>query len=96
MTARSIVNLYSKNRWIKSLGKAAYTRLDEHLIWQDAVLAPQAQLRLPVHVGGFTALELYGVTQYVMFNDLNPTFYDVVQLSIIMENWPSNCVNTFR
>lgn len=72
---KQLVNLYSKNGWIKSLGKSAYTRLDDPLTWQGAVHALQAQLNLPVHVGGLTALELYGVTQYVTFNDLNPTFY---------------------
>ena len=72
---KQLVNLYSKNGWIKSLGRGAYTRLDDHLTWQGAVHALQTQLKLPVHVGGLTALELYGVTQYVMLNDLNPTFY---------------------
>lgn len=72
---KQLVNLYSKNGWIKSLGKGAYTRLDDQLTWQGSVHALQTQLKLPVHVGGLTALELYGVTQYVMFNDLNPTFY---------------------
>lgn len=72
---KQLVNLYSKNEWIKSLGKGAYTRLDDSLTWQGAVNALQTQLNLQVHVGGLTALELYGVTQYVTFNDVNPTFY---------------------
>ena len=72
---KQLVNLYSKNGWIQSLGKGAYTRLDDPLTWQGAVNALQTQLNLPVHVGGLTALELYGVTQYVTFIDLNPTFY---------------------
>jgi hypothetical protein len=72
---KQLVNLYSKNGWIKSLGKGAYSRLDDPLTWQGAVNALQTQLELPVHVGGLTALELYGVTQYVMLNNLDPTFY---------------------
>lgn len=72
---KQLVNLYNKNGWIKSLGKGAYSRLDDPLTWQGSVNALQTQLHLPLHVGGLTALELFGVTQYVMFNDSEPLFY---------------------
>src|SRR3990167_5504986 len=72
---RQLVNLYCKKRWIKSIGHGAYTRLNDPLAWQGAVNALQTQLKLPVHVGGLTALALYGVTQYVSQHDAKQTFY---------------------
>lgn len=72
---KQLVNSYCKNEWIKPVGRGVYTRLNDPLTWQGAVNAIQTQLYVPVHVGGLTALQLYGVTQYVMLNDLDPTFY---------------------
>ncbi|OGT26998.1 MAG: hypothetical protein A3I77_00825 [Gammaproteobacteria bacterium RIFCSPLOWO2_02_FULL_42_14] len=72
---RQLVNLYCKNEWIKSIGHGAYTRLNDPLTWQGAVNALQTQLSMPVHIGGLTALELHGVSQYVSKNDLSQTFY---------------------
>ncbi|MBI5448615.1 MAG: type IV toxin-antitoxin system AbiEi family antitoxin domain-containing protein [Gammaproteobacteria bacterium] len=72
---KQLVNLYCKNGWIKSLGRGVYTRLNDPITWQGAVNAIQTQLHLPVHIGGLTALQIYGVTQYIMLNNLEPTFY---------------------
>jgi len=66
---------YCDNGWLKSIGRGAYAHLNDEVTWQGAVKAIQSQLNIPVHVGGLTALQLYGISQYMMLNDRNLTFY---------------------
>ena len=72
---KQLVKLYCDNEWIKRLGKGAYVRLNDNITWFGAVKALQSQLNIPVHVGGLTALQLYGISQYIMLDDRNPVFY---------------------
>lgn len=72
---KQLIKLYCDNGWLKRVGRGAYSRLNDEVTWQGAVNAMQSQLNLLVHVGGLTALQLYGVTQYLMLDDRNPRFY---------------------
>jgi len=72
---KQLVKLYCDNGWIKSLGRGAYARLDDEITWQGAVNALQTQLDIAVHVGGLTALQLYGIAQYMMLDSRSPVFY---------------------
>jgi hypothetical protein len=58
---------YTASRWLTSLGRGAFKRPMETVTWQGALYSLQAQLRLPVHVGALTALELSGNSHYVRF-----------------------------
>lgn len=72
---KQLVKLYCDKGWLKSIGRGAYVRLNDQVTWQGAVKALQEQLNLSVHVGGLTALQLYGISQYQMLNKQQPTFY---------------------
>jgi len=72
---KQLIKLYCDNGWLKSVGRGAYVRLNDEITWPGAVRAIQSQLRLSVHVGGLTALHLFGVSHYLIFNVRNPTFY---------------------
>jgi hypothetical protein len=72
---KQLIKLYRDKGWIKSLGRGAYTRLNDTVSWEGAVNALQFQLDLPLHVGGLTALELVGISQYSTLNHDNPKFY---------------------
>jgi len=72
---KQLVKLYCDSGWLKSVGRGVYARLNDEVTWQGAVKAIQSQLSLSVHVGGLTALQLYGITQYLILNNRNPTFY---------------------
>ena len=72
---KQLVKLYCDNGWIKSLGRGAYSRLNDEVTWPGAVNALQFQLNMPVHVGGLTALKFYGILQYVALDNANPTVY---------------------
>lgn len=72
---KQLVKLYSDNGWIKSVGNGAYARLNDKVTWQGSVKAIQSQLNIPVHIGGLTALQSYGISQYMMLDNRNPLFY---------------------
>jgi len=56
---------YEKSSWLKRIGEGAYIRDGDKVAWTGAVYALQTQLRLPVHVGGKTALELKGFGHFI-------------------------------
>lgn len=66
ITPQDIQN-YTSSRWLTSLGRGAFKRPKEAVTWQGALYGLQAQLRLPVHVGALTALEMWGNNHYVRF-----------------------------
>ncbi len=86
---RQLVKLYCDNGWLKPIGRGAFARLNDEVTWPGAVKAIQSQLSMPLHVGGLTALHLYGVSQYLMLNDQNPTFYlyNTTTKRVILPAW---------
>lgn len=56
---------YKKSKWLASIGDGAYARYGDKVDWQGALSAMQNQLKLPVHCGARTALELQGYSHYV-------------------------------
>jgi hypothetical protein len=56
---------YKQSNWLKSIGDGAYVRHGDNVDWQGALAAIQSQLKLPVHCGARTALELQGYSHYV-------------------------------
>jgi hypothetical protein len=72
---KQLVKQYCDRGWLKSLGKGAYARLNDEVIWTSAINAIQTQLNLPLHVGGLTALQIHGVSQYAVLQDQDPIFY---------------------
>ena len=56
---------YKKSGWLESIGEGAYLLRGDKVDWQGALAAMQSQLKLPVHCGARTALELQGYSHYV-------------------------------
>ncbi len=56
---------YKKSGWIESIGEGAYVTRGDKVDWQGALYAMQSQLKLPVHCGARTSLELQGYSHYV-------------------------------
>ena len=55
---------YARSNWLKRLARGVYTRLGETLSQHPSLLVLERQIA-GLHVGGKTALEWYGVRQYV-------------------------------
>jgi hypothetical protein len=56
---------YLKGKWIESLGYGAFKKTEDIITWKGAVAGFQNQLINPIHIGGATALSIYGVNHYV-------------------------------
>jgi hypothetical protein len=56
---------YVQNGWLDRLGSGAYSRSGNAPDWLGAVYAMQSQLKLTVHVGGVSALELQSLAHFV-------------------------------
>ena len=69
------VKAYVDKGWLTRVDKGAYSRLKDQVTWQGALYALQSQLSLPVHLGGLSALQYYGIIHYAILNDHNPRFY---------------------
>lgn len=53
---------YVQSGWLERVGEKAYKKTGDKVSWVGAVAALQSQLRLSLHVGGKTALQLLGQT----------------------------------
>jgi len=60
----NLVKAYRRNHWIESIGTGAYRRFNDQIDWIGGLYAIQNQLKMPIHAGGKTALELQGYSHY--------------------------------
>ena len=72
---KQLVQQYCDSGWLKNVGRGVYARLNDEITWQAVVQVMQDKLSIPVHVGGLTALQIYGVSQYIELNNKNFKFY---------------------
>lgn len=59
-----LVKSYRRNGWLDSIGTGAFKLSGDHVDWLGGLYTLQQQLKLPIHVGGRTALELKGFSHY--------------------------------
>lgn len=64
---RRLADKYVQSGWLERLGHGAYKRAGAAVDWVGAVHALQTQLKVAVHPGGITAIELRGYTHYLAF-----------------------------
>jgi len=62
---------YVHSHWLTRLGAEAYKRTGDEVSWPGAICALQTQLKLDVHVGGITALQLLGQAHYIPVQGVN-------------------------
>ena len=58
---------YEKSKWLEKMGYGAFIKYGDKVGWDGGVYAIQALLKLPIHVGGRTALSLKGFAHYLRF-----------------------------
>ncbi|MFC1643657.1 type IV toxin-antitoxin system AbiEi family antitoxin [Chlamydiota bacterium] len=59
-----LIKSYRRNGWIESIGTGAFKLSGDQIDWFGGVYTLQNQLKLPVYVGGRTALQLKGFAHY--------------------------------
>ncbi len=71
---RQLSGSYEKSAWIESIGHGAFKHSGDRVDWLGGVYALQEQLKLDVHVGGRSALELHGYTHFLPLGENSPVF----------------------
>ena len=56
---------YRKSGWLESVGVGAFKRPNEMVTWEGALYSVQQQAKLPVYIGGLTALSMLGFSHYI-------------------------------
>jgi len=64
--SRGLIEKYKAKGWVTSIDVGAYYKPQDTIEWFGALHALQAQLNIPVHVGGKSALELQGHGHFVI------------------------------
>jgi len=62
---RQLSNHYVASGWLRKIGAGAYVRAGEKVTWQGGIYALQQGLKLPVHIGGLTALDIFGRSHFI-------------------------------
>lgn len=65
---QQLVDSYVKHGWLKKLATGLFTRSSDNPTWASFIAVMQQQLKLSVHVGGRSAIDLKGRGHYVRFN----------------------------
>ena len=63
--SRSLVEYYIKSGWLVAFGAGSFIRKGDVIDEFGALFALQDSLKLPVHVGGISALNLQGISHYM-------------------------------
>jgi hypothetical protein len=63
--SRQLIDRYKKSNWLMPVGAGAYKLANDIVNWTGALYAMQNQLKLNVHPGGKTALQLKGLAHFV-------------------------------
>lgn len=71
---RQLIETYKKSNWVDTIGHGAFKHAGDNIDWSGGLYALQEQLKLNVHVGGRSALELQGYTHFVPLGKNYPVF----------------------
>jgi len=63
--SNQLLAIYKKNKWVKSVGRGAYTKYNDAPHYKGAIYAIQKQSQMTIHPGGKTALSLLGKSHYL-------------------------------
>lgn len=62
---QQLVHEYEKSGWLERIGQGAFIQADDNVEWPGGLYAIQNQLKLPIHVGGKTVLQLLGYAHFL-------------------------------
>lgn len=62
---QQLVHEYEKRGWVQRIGQGAYVRVGSTVEWTGGLHALQEQLKLPIHAGAKTALQLLGYAHFL-------------------------------
>jgi hypothetical protein len=66
---------YIHHNWVVPIGSGAVIRSGDIIKLEGAIYALQNQLNMPIHIGGRSALGLYGLSHYISFSDKSTNIF---------------------
>ena len=66
---RQLADVYCQNKWLLRIDHGVYQQAGDAVEWPGAIYALQHQLKLKVHIGTITALELNSASHYIPFGE---------------------------
>ena len=70
-----LLNHYRKTGWLVSVGRGAFARTGDAVDWRGGLYALQEQLKLPVHLGGKSALAYHGSAHFLQLGSEAVTLF---------------------
>ena len=70
-----LLNQYRTSGWLVSAGRGALTRAGDQIDWRGGLYALQEQLKLPIHLGGKSALDHQGSAHYLKLGTGSVTLF---------------------
>src|SRR5580658_5276155 len=61
---------YVHSGLLERLGMKAYKKAGDNISWAGVVAALQGQMHLPLHVGGKTALQIWGRSHFILIEGI--------------------------
>ncbi len=62
---QQLLHEYEKSGWVERIGQGAYIRAGDTVEWSGGLYALQEQMKLPVHAGAKTALQMQGYAHFL-------------------------------
>lgn len=72
--SRNLQRYYLDNGWLETVGRGAYKKPNDMIVWQSALSSLQKQSNKKVHVGGLTALSFQGYSHYFRIEEATTLF----------------------
>ena len=66
---------YRKSGWLTGMGRGAFAKAGDVVDWRGGLFALQEQLKLPVHLGGKSALTYHGAAHFLKLGSETTTFF---------------------
>lgn len=73
---------YRRSGWLENIGTGAFKMSKENVTWQGGLYALQSQAKLPVHVGGLSALSLHGYAHYFRLGEEIVYLFSPIQIKL--------------
>ena len=84
--SNQLVQKYLQSGLIKRLGGGAYIKFKDQPDWKNAIFTIQQELKLPVHIGGRSALDLHEVGPYLNLGK-RPTIFVILREKLRIPIW---------
>ena len=82
---QQLVHKYESTSWVRRVGQGAYVKAGDKVEWTGGLYAIQAQLKLPIHVGAKTALQMQGFAHFLpMGKDITVSLFGLPNVKLPM------------